>query len=519
MEIKGQEEHAYIRYESQILDTQIKQQEAADKLLIQELNKAKDEKLRILDTTRNALLEQLQDSEADQKLYALRAQEIEINTATAREALIKEYGLIFEQAEFNNILNRKKAIEDNSKLIVEAEEKTLKARSDLKKQYAKSEADFDRLYNIKNWEQRRAEEISMLERYREENLISEETHLAAVNALEKKYADEKQQARQQAMLTSMKESYNFEIENLKFLHEQMLLSDEEYEEAKLRMRLKYASQYSQQAVDMLNQLSFIVSDLMSAETANVEARYDAEIAAAGRNKEEVERLEMEKAKKKREVEKKYADVQFAITAAQIIASTAMGVIQAFAQLGPIAGAIAGAIVAAAGVAQMLIANAQRKKVKSMTLAGAGGSEAPPTGKITMREGFAEGGYNTDYSPGGYTHPGDKYERAGWIPVHSGEYVVAQDEMARPDVVEKVRAIEQIRRRRTSKNALGFAEGGHNEQVKLISEESKLERKALENLTLIMQKLIDGDVTVNYGITEMEAQQRRKQDVESIFTAQ
>ena len=528
MDVAGQEEQAYIRYQAQILDMQIKQQEAADKQLLQELTKVRDEKLEIINSTRNAELERLQATETDQKLYALRAQEIELNTAAAREAIVKEYGEVLEKAEFNNMQNREKAIEGNAKLIIEAEKKTLNERAELNRKYAKTEADFDRLYNLRNWEQRRADEMALLARYRNENLMTEETYLAAVHALDKKYNDEKLKARQQAMTESIKESFNAELENLKDLHEQKLLSDKEYEEAVFRMRMKYAARYAQQYVDVLNQTAGIVSDLMSAEITNVETRYDAEIAAAGKNKQEVERLEMEKAKKKLEIEKKYADVQFAITAAQIIAQTAMAVMQAFAQLGPIAGAIAGAIVSIAGTAQLIAANAQRKKVKSMTLASAG-SEAPPTGKITMREGFAEGGYNSgdggapsknaDYTPGGYTPPGAKYEQAGWLPVHSGEYVVAQDEMARPDVVEKVRAIERIRRQRTSKNVAGFAEGGYNEPAQQTNDERKTERKTFENLAKVVQKLIDGDITVNYGITEMEAQQRRKQHVESIFTAQ
>ena len=518
MAITGQAASRYIQYEAQILDTQIKQQENADKLLLQELTRAKDEKLKIIESARNNELELLQDTEKDQKMYALRAQAIELNTAAAREAIIKDFGKTLEQAEFQNILNRRKAIEDNSQQIIDAEASTLKARATLNRQYAKSTADFDRLYNIKNWDQRHEEELAILERYRQENLMNEETYQVALNAVHKKYQNELQKAREQAMLTTMKDAYNVELENLALLHEQKLLSEEEYEQAVLRMRLKYAAQYAQQAADYISQSAEIVSNLMAAETTNVEARYDAEIAAAAGNAEEVERLEKEKAQKKLEIEKKYADVQFAITAAQIIANTAMGVMQAFAQLGPVAGAIAGALVAAAGIAQLLVANAQRKKVKSMTLAGGGSADAPQTGKITMRDGFAEGGYNIDYSNGGYTSPGGKYEQTGLIPVHGGEYVVASDEMKRPDVVNKVRAIEQIRRQRTTKNVSGFAEGGFNEP-ETRNAATKADRKAMEDLTKAVQKLLDGDITVNYGITEMEAQQRRKQDVESKFTAQ
>ena len=516
-EIKGQEEQAYIRYDSQILDAQIRRQEAADKLLLQELTRAKDEKINILEASRNAQLEYLKDSETDQKIYALRAQEIETNTAAARKEIMNEFGKVIEQAEFNNSLNRRKAIEDNAKTIIAAEKNALQEQDKLRRLFAKNMADFDRQYNIRNWEQRKEDELRILQRQYDEKLIMEDTYQKAIQAIEKKYSDEKIRARHEADLTTIKESFNIELENMSFLHQQKMLSEEEYEEAVFRMRMKYASKYAEQYADYISQTADIVANLMQAETTNIEARYDAEIAAAAGNKEEVERLEREKAQKKLEVEKKYADVQFAITAAQIIANTAMAVMQAFAQLGPIAGAIAGAIVGVAGVAQLLVANAQRKKVKAMTLAGADASEAPPSGKVTMRPGLSEGGHNTDYSPGGYTTPGPKYSQAGWLPVHSGEYVVASNELTRPDVADKVRYIENIRRSRIigKRSAYGMAEGGHNEQKTAAT--IAAEKKTVDLLAKIVQRLADGDIIVNYGITEMEAAQRRKQEVESIFT--
>jgi hypothetical protein len=186
MAIKGQEKQMYIQYESQILDAQIKQQEEADKLLLQELTKVKDEKLKLIDSARNSQLEILQETEKDSKIYALRAQEIEVNAAAAREALIKDFGKQIEQAEFKNALNRQKAIEENSKKIIDAEKSSLKEREALMKKFAKTTADFERLYNIKSWEELRSEEITVIERYREENLISEETYQAALAAIEKK---------------------------------------------------------------------------------------------------------------------------------------------------------------------------------------------------------------------------------------------------------------------------------------------------------------------------------------------
>ena len=528
LQIKGQEKDKILQLEKEILDTQIKMKaeeekamKAADESILEAIRKEKENQLQLLDSARNTKLEILQEEESDQQIYALRAAELEAETAEARLQVIRQFSETLRQTEFNNAGIRLEAIEANEKDIIAAEKKTLSEQEKLRRQFGKSIADIERQYNIKNWEQRKEDELRILEKQRDEKLMSEETYQAAIAAIERKYRDEVYRAQQQAAVDNMKQQFSLELEGLKLLHEQKLLSIEEYEEAVFRMRMRYYSRYAQMAADYIQQVAGVVSEMMAAETTNIEARYDAEIAAAGNNKDEVERLEREKAKKKLEIEKKYADVQFAITAAQIIASTAMAVMQAFAQLGPIAGAIAGALVAAAGIAQLLVANAQRKKVKAMTLADGGSSDAPPSGKITMREGFAEGGHNIDYSSGGHTAPGPKYAQTGWLPVHGGEYVVASDEMARPDVAGKVRYIENIRRNRLAGRrayADGFAEGGPNKSAR--TEKSIAdEKKTFENLTKVVQRLVDGDITVNYGITEMEAQQRRRLEVENLFTKQ
>ena len=114
--------------------------------------------------------------------------------------------------------------------------------------------------------------------------------------------------------------------------------------------------------DYYSQLfSGAISALQEAELANIDAKYDAEIQRAGENSEEVARLEKEKENKKLAVQKKYANVNFAIKVSEIIANTAVSIMQAFAQLGPIAGAIAAAMLTATGAAQIATANAERKR--------------------------------------------------------------------------------------------------------------------------------------------------------------
>ncbi len=115
--------------------------------------------------------------------------------------------------------------------------------------------------------------------------------------------------------------------------------------------------------------------------------------------------------------KKYADVNFAMQVAQISASTAQGVVNAWAssmQLGPIAGPAAavtltGILLTTAGL-QISKAKAERDRVKNLTIESPSGGGSPKKGKdmgkIRMKEGFADGGYTGD---------GGKYEVAGHLP--------------------------------------------------------------------------------------------------------
>ena len=135
----------------------------------------------------------------------------------------------------------------------------------------------------------------------------------------------------------------------------------------------------------LNGLSDAFNTFKQIEIDNVEAKYDAEIEAAQGNNEEIERLEQEKAQKKLDIEKKYADVQFAIKVSQIIANTALAIMMAFGQLGPIAGAIAAGLMGATGAIQLAAASAERQKVKNMTLSGSSSSSKSGARVATGRE--------------------------------------------------------------------------------------------------------------------------------------
>lgn len=195
------------------------------------------------------------------------------------------------------------------------------------------------------------------------------------------------QIRQQNGLLSLQEQHQMELDLLKEQRDNGLLDEDEYQQAIFNKRVSHLKAY----YDYYSQLfSGAISALQEAELANIDAKYDAEIQRAGDNSEEVARLEKEKENKKLAVQKKYANVNFAIKVSEIIANTAVSIMQAFAQLGPIAGAIAAAMLTATGAAQIATANAERKKVMAMTVDGAGGTGSGTGARVAT--GRETGGY-------------------------------------------------------------------------------------------------------------------------------
>ena len=139
----------------------------------------------------------------------------------------------------------------------------------------------------------------------------------------------------------------------------------------------------------------------------VDAKYDAEIEAAQGNTEEVERLENEKAQKKLDIQKKYADVNFAIKASQIIADTAVSIMKAYADLGPIAGSIAAALMGVTGAAQLASAKAERDKIKNMTLSGSNSGSSGTGARVAT--GRQSGGKIDVRAPGWKLFPDADYD--------------------------------------------------------------------------------------------------------------
>lgn len=253
--------------------------------------------------------------------------------------------------------------------------------------------------------------------------------------------------------TSLRSEYETEMMWVEKLHEKKMLSDEEYEKAKLKLRMDYAGKAAQKTNEILGAAADLSAAIQSAETANLEAEYQARLTAAGDNAEEREAIEAEYEQKKLDMKKKYADVDMVINIAKAIASGALAAVEAFAAAGnPILGAVFAAIVAATTAAEVASIIAQRNAIKNASVSSSG-SSAPSSGTRGMT-GYAEGGYTEDHTT--VTTIGERGTE--WVAPH---WMVRQN----PTTFAN---LERYRRAgsggRSGSMARGFADGGYTSPV-------------------------------------------------------
>lgn len=265
-----------------------------------------------------------------------------------------------------------------------------------------------------NMAKQNGEDTAQLEKaYKDVQIQIEKEYITKQKELLDEQDEKKKQARQ-ALGFDQQSEYDRQLQQLKQALDNQYITQEEYEEKV--QGLKRGS-FMKQVQLYTNLFSNAVTSLQNAEMANVDAKYDAEIKAAEGNTALQEKLEKKKANEKLKIQKKYADVNFAMQVAQIISNTAVSIMKAYSELGPIAGSVAAALMGVTGAAQLAVANAERQKVKRMTLNGS----ASGTGSAGSRvaSGRESGGridvereqdgkhFNAEYAPGkrGYVdHP-------------------------------------------------------------------------------------------------------------------
>lgn len=427
---------------NQKLDDELKLHQneiALDKHMLSEMQKTHQEQLKLTDklaSDERHVLKQLYDKkQITKEQYDARLLALDYNTAYVRQQAIEGYekslvetSLIHEHLKVDLV---KKAGEDT----LAASKITLEKLSSLEKNYYESNLSILQLYGKTSLSERKKQELDKIESLRNNTkkdvdgneiadpLISEEAYEIAKTAIIKKYEEERLRVRMDYGIAKMDEVHQFELEALSNKLEQELLTQEEYEAAKLQIKLKHAQEYVQKGTELSQSLGNAVQAIEKAETDKITSeytkrqsalsnQYSADIAAAGEDAEkkkaiqeqynaDKEQLEYEQKVSELETQKKYADANFALQVSQIISSTALAAMNAYSAMagipfvGPGLGIAAAALVAITGAAQIASAKAERDRVKALTIeAPSSSSSSTPsiTGERTVKQ-AASGRYD------------------------------------------------------------------------------------------------------------------------------
>lgn len=348
--------------------------------------------------------------------YSEQSQNIGIADGTKKKSLQDKQQANLraaEQAHFDQQVAVEQAYQDALAKVMEQgetqQELTLKQQRDQKLEVLKG------YYQAAlNMAKQNGEDTTQLEKaYKDVQIQIEKEYITKQKELLDEQDEKKKQARQ-ALGFDQQSEYDRQLQQLKQALDNQYITQEEYEEKV--QGLKRGS-FMKQVQLYTNLFSNAVTSLQNAEMANVDAKYDAEIKAAEGNTALQEKLEKKKANEKLKIQKKYADVNFAMQVAQIISNTAVSIMKAYSELGPIAGSIAAALMGVTGAAQLAVANAERQKVKRMTLNGSASGTSSAGSRVAS--GRESGGridvereqdgkhFNAEYAPGkrGYVdHP-------------------------------------------------------------------------------------------------------------------
>ena len=361
-----------------------------------------------------------------------------------------------------------------------------------------------------------------------DTLLSEQERQQALTLLDQQAEEHRLQIRQQYGLVAQQELYNAELDQLKMHLQNKEISEEEYEEAVKNMKIAKMKE----AFDYYSNLtSGAAQALQQAEIANVDAKYDAEIEAAKNAGKDTTELEKKKADEKLKIQKKYADVNFAIQAAQIIASTASAIAKTFSELGFLAGIPAAALMGITGAAQLAAALAERNKVKRMTLSGAGGSASASGARVAT--GLESGGsidierkqdgkmFRADYNPdkrGFIDKPTVIVGEGGYG--HSKEWVASNAAVENPTIAPFIDIIDRAQRAGTIRTldmnkfliqqAQGRASGGYvtptvNDVRGVVKDSYK--DTLIERLTDVLDRLSIEGIPASVSLNEIEQKQQ------------
>nr|DAD62109.1 MAG TPA: tail tape measure protein [Caudoviricetes sp.] len=392
------------------------------------------------------------------------------------------------------------------------------------KEFEQQKAQARQEYGLDTFEEQYAARRKKIEK---DTLLNEQERQQALTNLDQQSEEHRLQIRQQYGLATQQELYNAELEQLKMHLRNKELSEEEYEEAVKNLKIQKAKE----AFDYYAGLAGgAVKALQDAEMANVDAKYDAEIEAARNAGKDTTDIEKKKANEKLKIQKKYADVNFAIQASQIIASTAAAIAKTFSELGFPAGIPAAALMAVTGTAQLAAALAERNKVKKMTMQGASSSTSSGARVATGLE--SGGSIDIEREQDGKLfHAAYDPDRRGFInkPTvivgeggygHSKEWVASNAAVENPtvapiiDIIDRAQRAGKIRTLDMNKfliqQASGRASGGHivptASDVRGIAQDS-FKDSLIKRLTDVLDRISVEGIPASVALNELEQKQQ------------
>lgn len=272
-------------------------------------------------------------------------------------------------------------------------------------------------------EQKKLNDMRFAEAKRHNKELKEAMKSSLKNVVNKERAEEEEE--EPAIKKVAKEDeLALRLRHLKESFDKGILAEQEYYDKRKELLNDYVAEATKKerekvdlALEMTSSLGELVNQVEQAEISSVENRYAAKLKAAKGNKEEEERLTEEMEEEKNNVRKKYADIGFAITAAEIISKTALAVMDVWSKhaANPVAAGVLTGIVSAIGAAQLLTANQQREAIQNLWT-------------------------------GGFTEPGDKYTPRGIV--HAGEFVANQDAVRNPALRKLFNVIDFAQRSNT-----------------------------------------------------------------------
>ena len=437
------------------------------------LKQLEDEKKKELAINQVAYLQGEKDFEA----YTTAQIQAEVDFNRQKMSLYQEGSTEYLEAQAAMLAAEKKLQDQQTGQTVEAEQKRYAdVKAVLDQRYADSElsakayqlateqAELEHLKNLANtYEEGSKERLKAEERYQQRSTAIQQKHAADAKRMQEQLQKE---YFSNVGMTTNTESYEEEKLQLEAVRQimmaqatadQKLQIEEAYQKAKYELAKKYNDEAGMMAVDAaqasvdkvleymksdgfqgfyqsfqtlvsgMGEIFSGLSDLIDAEVTlqeqKINKKYEAEIAAAGNNKDKVAQIEAEKEKEIAQMKNEAEEKKYGMQIASTIAQTAIAAVNAYSSAAaiPVVGWIMGPIAAAMAVAAGGIQLATLKKQH----------------EAAMSQGYAAGGY---------TKPGGKYEPAGVV--HAGEWVASQDLLANPTAAATIAQLDQAQRTNT-----------------------------------------------------------------------